>query len=130
MAGTSSPSCARSRYARGEPHVLQIARDITASRTADARLRASEEQYRAIFNASVDAMILWNSRFQRVDVNPPTNASTAGRATRSSDVATMSRTSRRIRKHKAELVQRALAGEAASAVLEAVRKDGAHITTR
>ena len=33
-------------------------------------LRASEEQYRAIFNASADALVLWNSRSQRVDVDP------------------------------------------------------------
>jgi PAS domain S-box-containing protein len=33
-------------------------------------LRASEEQYRTVFNASADALVLWNSRSERVDVNP------------------------------------------------------------
>jgi PAS domain S-box-containing protein len=33
-------------------------------------LRASEEQYRTVFNASADALVLWNSRLERVDVNP------------------------------------------------------------
>jgi PAS domain S-box-containing protein len=115
---------------RGEPHVLQIARDITDSRTADARLRASEEQYRAIFNASVDAMILWNSRFQRVDVNPAyeriygwSRDEVVGRGY---DEPHFSEEYARPRR---ELVQRALAGEACTAELEARRKDGQHILT-
>jgi len=33
-------------------------------------LRASEEQYRTVFSASADALVLWNSRSERVDVNP------------------------------------------------------------
>jgi PAS domain S-box-containing protein len=53
-----------------QPHVLVIGRDITERKHADAALRASEEQYRAVFNASTDALVLWNSRSERVDVNP------------------------------------------------------------
>jgi PAS domain S-box-containing protein len=54
----------------GQPHVLVIARNITERKRAEAALRASEEQYRAVFNASADALVLWNSRYERVDVNP------------------------------------------------------------
>jgi PAS domain S-box-containing protein len=51
------------------PHVLYIGRDITERRAAVERLRASEEQYRAIFNATDDALVLRDADFKIVDVN-------------------------------------------------------------
>jgi len=115
---------------RGESHVLYMGRDVTERKRAESALRDSEAQYREIFNASADAMILWNSRFQRVDVNPAYER-IYGRSRdevvgRGYDELHLSEEYARTRR---ELVQRALAGEAASAVLEAVRKDGAHIVT-
>jgi PAS domain S-box-containing protein len=54
----------------GAPHVLAIARDITQRKAAEAALRDSEAQYRGIFNASADALVLWDSERRIVDVNP------------------------------------------------------------
>ena len=54
----------------GHLRLIAISRDITERKEADAALRASEEQYRAVFNASTDALVLWNSNSERVDVNP------------------------------------------------------------
>jgi PAS domain S-box-containing protein len=54
---------------RGAPHALYVARDITGRRQAEDARRASEEQYRAIFNATADALVLRDARFRIVDVN-------------------------------------------------------------
>ena len=55
---------------RGAPHVLYIGRDMTQSRRAERALRDSEEQYRAIFNASADGLVLRDADYRVVDVNP------------------------------------------------------------
>ena len=55
---------------QGRPHVLYIGRDISAEKTEEALLRASEEQYRAIFNAAADALVLRDAEARVVDVNP------------------------------------------------------------
>ena len=54
----------------GQPRLLVFAREITERKLREQALRASEEQYRTVFNASADALVLWNSRSERVDVNP------------------------------------------------------------
>ncbi len=54
----------------GQRRVLAFTREITETQGAEQALRASEEQYRTMFNASADALVLWNSRSERVDVNP------------------------------------------------------------
>ena len=46
-----------------------VAQDITELRQAEQGLRASEEQYRSIFNAAQDAMVLRDADFRVVDVN-------------------------------------------------------------
>ena len=55
---------------RGQPHVLYIGRDITQAKRAERALRDSEEQYRAIFNASADALVLRDADYRAVEVNP------------------------------------------------------------
>jgi PAS domain S-box-containing protein len=55
---------------RGEPHALGMARDITAQKRAEQLLRASEEQYRAIFNGAADALIVRDADARVIDVNP------------------------------------------------------------
>ena len=55
---------------RGEPHVLYIGRDISERKRSEERLRASEEQYRSIFNAATDALVLRDDQARVVDVNP------------------------------------------------------------
>jgi two-component system NtrC family sensor kinase len=44
--------------------------DLTEKRDAEATIRASEEQYRSIFYASSDALILWDAHGNMVDANP------------------------------------------------------------
>lgn len=53
----------------GKPHIIAVAREITARKMAEEALRASEEQYRAIFNASVDGLLLEDADHGIVDVN-------------------------------------------------------------
>jgi len=54
----------------GRDRVLALARDITGRKSAEEALRASEEQYRAMFNASIDGLALWNAAGDIVDTNP------------------------------------------------------------
>ena len=110
---------------RGKPHVLYIGRDITARKAAEQALRASEAQYRAIFNASSDAMVLWDSQLRRVDVNAAyermfgwTREEVVGHSRLNEG------TSRDYAKRRLQLVRRALEGRSGHAELEAVRKSG------
>ena len=54
----------------GRDRILTLARDITARRSAEAALRASEEQYHAMFTASIDGLALWNAKGEVVYTNP------------------------------------------------------------
>ena len=53
----------------GKPHILAFTREITEYKAALEALRAREEQYRAIWDGSADAMALWNRDLRIVDVN-------------------------------------------------------------
>ena len=54
----------------GRDRILALARDITDRKMAEEALRASEEQYRSMFNASIDGLALWNAAGEIVDTNP------------------------------------------------------------
>ena len=54
----------------GQDRILALARDITGRKFAEAALRASEEQYHAMFNAAIDGLALWNAAGRIVDTNP------------------------------------------------------------
>ncbi len=54
----------------GQVRILALARDITAEKSAEEALRASEEQYRSMFNASIDGLTLWDADGTIVDTNP------------------------------------------------------------
>ena len=115
---------------RGQPHVLYIGRDVTERKFAEHALRASEEQYRAIFNASADALVLWDKQYRRVDVNPAymkmygwAREEVIGKGYEDP------RFPAEYAKTRLELVRRALGGEDCQAELEAIRSDGSRIRT-
>ena len=114
----------------GRLHVLAFVRDITEQRRIEEAVRASEEQYRAIFNASADALILWDSQYRRVDVNPAYERTYGWRR---EEVVGQGyehpQYSAEYAWPRHELLRRALAGETCHAELEAIRKDGERILT-
>jgi PAS domain S-box-containing protein len=54
----------------GKDRILSLARDITDRKAAEEALAASEEQYRSMFNASIDGLALWDAAGELVDTNP------------------------------------------------------------
>ena len=50
-------------------HALGIGRDISERLNQERALQRSEAQYRGIFNASADALVLRDAAFRIVDVN-------------------------------------------------------------
>jgi PAS domain S-box-containing protein len=109
----------------GEPHALGIGRDISQALAADKALRASEEQYRAIFNASADVLTLWNSQYRRVDVNPAYERLYGWKRDevigRGFDFPVYSDDHRELRE---QLLRRALAGETVQAEHDVVTRTG------
>jgi PAS domain S-box-containing protein len=60
---------------RGEPHVLCVVRDITERLVQEEQLRLKEEQYRAIFEASTDGLVISDLDGNVQEVNPAFAAS-------------------------------------------------------
>jgi PAS domain S-box-containing protein len=117
--------CLKAAEIAGTRRILAFTREITARKAAEDALRASEEQYRAIFNASADALVLWNSRSQRVDVNPAYeemygySRDEVLRGARARDLPA------EYRRHQEEIVARTLAGERChEEVMETFRRTG------
>jgi PAS domain S-box-containing protein len=108
----------------GERRILAYTRDITASRAAEDALRTSEEQYRAMFNASADALALWNSRFQRVDVNPAYERMFGFTREEVLVPALIALPPDSAERRRQELLARTLAGERCHEEVESVRRSG------
>jgi PAS domain S-box-containing protein len=111
----------------GEPRILAFVRDVTEAKRAEAAVRASEEQYRAIFNASADALVLWNSELKRVDVNPAYERLYGYKRGEVLDTSYPNHLPAEYVERRRELVRRTLAGEPCQEELEAVRKNGGRI---
>ncbi|HEY0886075.1 MAG TPA: PAS domain S-box protein, partial [Ramlibacter sp.] len=110
---------------RGQPHVLYIGRDITQAKQAERALRASEEQYRAIFNASADALVLRDADYRAVEVNPA--YATLSGYTREEVMASdrvLTQADAVVRRRHREEHELALAGKELRFEVTATRKDG------
>src|SRR5256712_273993 len=55
---------------KGRPHLLSIVRDITEQLQAEQQLREKKAQYRSIFEASTDGLIIRNMHGFVVEANP------------------------------------------------------------
>ncbi|HZS92385.1 MAG TPA: hypothetical protein VFE42_33470 [Chloroflexota bacterium] len=53
-----SEECATCQTYHGRPHILSVVRDISAQVEAEERLREQEEQYRDIFEATGDGLVI------------------------------------------------------------------------
>ncbi|MGQ0752574.1 MAG: PAS domain-containing hybrid sensor histidine kinase/response regulator [Betaproteobacteria bacterium] len=110
----------------GKPRIVAFTREITERKHSEEALRASEEHYRAIFNASADGLLLRDADFRVVDVNPAFLAMTGytrEEVMGARHVITMPvQDAERAR----ELQRRAIAGEDVHIEGKGVRKDGKH----
>ncbi len=111
-------------YLSGRKTVLAAIRDITERRRAIEALQSSEEQYRAIFNASTDALVLWNPELRRVDINPAYERMYGFTRDEVLGETYPSHLPSEAIEERKELIRRTLAGEPCHAELESIRKDG------
>lgn len=51
-------------------HHMTILRNVTDTFEMEQELRKREEKFRSIFEGSIEGILLWNNRFEIVDVNP------------------------------------------------------------
>jgi len=109
---------------QGRPHRLAIVRDITERKQRDEALRASEEQYRTIFDASADALVLWDSSLRRVEVNPAYERMFGFTREEVIGGEFADRVSTEYAERRRDLIRRALSGETCQVELESLRKNG------
>ncbi len=112
---------------RGEMHSLSLARDITAQKLAEEALRSSEEQYRSIFNAAADALVLRDANARVVDVNPAFLEISGFTREEVVDDNRWIFAGPEQSGLAAEMHRRVIAGESVQAEIQARRKDGSPI---
>ncbi|TFZ05505.1 PAS domain S-box protein [Ramlibacter henchirensis] len=104
--------------------LLTFARDITDRKNAVEQLQLREEQYRQIFEASSDALFLWDDTMHVVDVNP---AGLAMYRFSRDDIVGQGYAPQLpedyVRERRA-IVRRALAGESVAVETFSIRHDG------
>jgi PAS domain S-box-containing protein len=108
----------------GRPHVLYVGRDVTERKAASERLAASEEQYRAIFQAATDALVLRDADFRIVDVNQAYVAMSGNAREEVIGQDGLTLRAPEWNEDRREVHARALAGEHVQLESEAVRRDG------
>jgi PAS domain S-box-containing protein len=109
---------------RGQPHVLYIGRDVSERKRAEERLRASEEQYRSIFNATSDALVLRDAEARVVDVNPAFLAMTGYARQDMVNETCLCFAGAQMSALEREMHARVIAGESVHFDLRGTRKDG------
>ena len=112
---------------RGKPHVLYIGRDVTLQKIDEQVLRSSEEQYRAIFNAAADALVLREDSGRVVDVNA---AMTVLSGYSREEVMGERRwifARQDNNELAAEMLRRVISGESVHFEVQGIRKDGSTI---
>jgi PAS domain S-box-containing protein len=109
---------------RGEMHSLSLARDITAQKRVEDELKASEEQYRSIFNAAADAFVLRDANARVVDVNPAFLQISGFTREEVVDDKRWIFAAPEIGELAGEMHRRVIAGESVQFEIQARRKDG------
>jgi PAS domain S-box-containing protein len=110
----------------GARRLLGFVRDITARKVADDELQLREEQYRAIFTASEDALVLWDAQYTIVDVNPAFLKLYGFRRDEIVGSGYPAHLPPAYVAARIDLIRRALAGETCEIVTTAIRNDGSH----
>src|SRR5262249_20348768 len=98
-----------------------LARNTNRRKAAESALRASEEQYHAMFNASIDGLALWNSDGELVDTNP---ALWRMYGYTDSEISTLPPGTRMGPSYRPEFLRAVAAGESRRSEMSELRRDG------